>query len=79
MKLGDSYGKLAHEIRILTPIQLSIDSLREKYRNKFTNQSQEFEKYLETINNKLKTSKMVMNFQILQECQDQSLKKIIVS
>ncbi|MDC0488920.1 HAMP domain-containing protein, partial [Pelagibacteraceae bacterium] len=41
--------KLAHEIKNpLTPIQLSIDSLREKYKDKLENQSQDFEKYLET-------------------------------
>ena len=36
----------------LTPIQLSIDSLREKYKNKLTQDGKNFEKYLETINNK---------------------------
>ena len=40
--------KLAHEIKNpLTPIQLSIDNLRENI-NKLT-ESNEFEKYLETI------------------------------
>ncbi|MDC0530179.1 HAMP domain-containing protein, partial [Pelagibacteraceae bacterium] len=35
--------KLAHEIKNpLTPIQLSIDSLREKYKDKLENQSQDF-------------------------------------
>jgi two-component system nitrogen regulation sensor histidine kinase NtrY len=37
--------KLAHEIKNpLTPIQLSIDSLREKYKSKLASGSQEFEK-----------------------------------
>ena len=43
--------KLAHEIKNpLTPIQLSIDSLREKYKNKLEDKGSQFEKYLETIN-----------------------------
>ena len=46
--------KLAHEIKNpLTPIQLSIDSLREKYKAQLKNQSQEYEKYLETINTRI--------------------------
>ncbi len=54
--------KLAHEIKNpLTPIQLSIDSLREKYKNKFNNQSQEFEKYLETINRQIKDIEKLVN------------------
>ena len=47
--------KLAHEIKNpLTPIQLSIDSLREKYKEKLTDESKNFEKYLETINVRIK-------------------------
>ena len=43
--------KLAHEIKNpLTPIQLSIDRLREKYSSKISSDSKDFEKYLETIN-----------------------------
>ena len=54
--------KLAHEIKNpLTPIQLSIDSLREKYKNKLNNQSQEFEKYLETINRQIKDIEKLVN------------------
>ena len=35
--MGECCRKLAHEIKNpLTPIQLSIDSLREKYKNKLT-------------------------------------------
>ena len=46
--------KLAHEIKNpLTPIQLSIDSLREKYKDKLTNEAKDFEKYLETINRQI--------------------------
>ena len=54
--------KLAHEIKNpLTPIQLSIDSLREKYKDKFSNENQEFEKYLETINRQIKDIEKLVN------------------
>ena len=54
--------KLAHEIKNpLTPIQLSIDSLREKYKDKLTNQSKDFEKYLETINRQIKDIEKLVN------------------
>ena len=54
--------KLAHEIKNpLTPIQLSIDSLREKYRDKLTNESKNFEKYLETINRQIKDIEKLVN------------------
>ena len=50
--------KLAHEIKNpLTPIQLSIDSLREKYKSKLPNNSQDFEKYLKQLIDKLKILK----------------------
>ncbi len=54
--------KLAHEIKNpLTPIQLSIDSLREKYKNALSNQSQDFEKYLQTINRQIKDIEKLVN------------------
>ncbi len=54
--------KLAHEIKNpLTPIQLSIDSLREKYKNKLADESQEFERYLETINRQIKDIEKLVN------------------
>ena len=54
--------KLAHEIKNpLTPIQLSIDSLREKYKEKLNNESFEFEKYLETINRQVKDIEKLVN------------------
>ena len=54
--------KLAHEIKNpLTPIQLSIDSLREKYKDKLLNDGQEFEKYLETINRQIKDIEKLVN------------------
>ena len=54
--------KLAHEIKNpLTPIQLSIDSLREKYKDKLTNEGKDFEKYLETINRQIKDIEKLVN------------------
>ena len=70
--------KLAHEIKNpLTPIQLSIDSLREKYKNKLTNESQDFEKYLETINRQIKDiEKLVNEFSNFARMPSPILKKI---
>jgi len=54
--------KLAHEIKNpLTPIQLSIDSLREKYKKKLNNEGLEFEKYLETISRQVKDIEKLVN------------------
>ncbi len=54
--------KLAHEIKNpLTPIQLSIDSLREKYRDKLIKEGKDFEKYLETINRQIKDIEKLVN------------------
>ncbi len=54
--------KLAHEIKNpLTPIQLSIDRLREKYSSKLTNNSEDFEKYLQTINRQIKDIEGLVN------------------
>ena len=54
--------KLAHEIKNpLTPIQLSIDSLREKYKNKLNERKDDFEKYLETINRQIKDIEKLVN------------------
>ena len=54
--------KLAHEIKNpLTPIQLSIDSLREKYKDKLINERPDFEKYLETINRQIKDIEKLVN------------------
>ena len=54
--------KLAHEIKNpLTPIQLSIDSLREKYKEKLTHEKKDFEKYLETINRQIKDIEKLVN------------------
>jgi two-component system nitrogen regulation sensor histidine kinase NtrY len=54
--------KLAHEIKNpLTPIQLSIDSLREKYKDKLISEGKNFEKYLETINRQIKDIEKLVN------------------
>jgi two-component system nitrogen regulation sensor histidine kinase NtrY len=54
--------KLAHEIKNpLTPIQLSIDSLREKFKDKLTGESKDFERYLETINRQIKDIEKLVN------------------
>jgi len=54
--------KLAHEIKNpLTPIQLSIDSLREKYKDRLVDNSSEFENYLETINRQIKDIEKLVN------------------
>ncbi len=54
--------KLAHEIKNpLTPIQLSIDSLREKYKDQLKDQSKDFEKYLETINRQIRDIEKLVN------------------
>ena len=54
--------KLAHEIKNpLTPIQLSIDSLREKYKKKLLNEGKDFENYLETINRQIKDIEKLVN------------------
>ena len=55
--------KLAHEIKNpLTPIQLSIDRLREKPSNKFEGDKKEFNTYLETINRQIIDKKLVDEF-----------------
>ena len=54
--------KLAHEIKNpLTPIQLSIDRLREKFGSKLTSEKKDFEKYLETINRQIKDIENLVN------------------
>ena len=54
--------KLAHEIKNpLTPIQLSIDRLREKYSSKISTGGEDFEKYLETINRQIKDIENLVN------------------
>jgi two-component system, NtrC family, nitrogen regulation sensor histidine kinase NtrY len=54
--------KLAHEIKNpLTPIQLSIDRLREKYASKISDGHDEFVSYLQTINRQIKDIERLVN------------------
>ena len=54
--------KLAHEIKNpLTPIQLSIDGLREKYANKLKDGNDNFVNYLQTINRQIKDIEKLVN------------------
>tara|TARA_E500000331_G_C17039413_1_gene618824 strand:- start:59 stop:793 length:735 start_codon:yes stop_codon:yes gene_type:complete len=54
--------KLAHEIKNpLTPIQLSIDRLKEKYSTQIKADSENFEKYLSTINRQIKDIENLVN------------------
>ena len=73
--------KLAHEIKNpLTPIQLSIDRLKEKYSDKLKDQNNEFGDYLETINKQIKDIKKLVNeFSDFARMPSPILKKINVS
>ena len=76
---GNLSRKLAHEIKNpLTPIQLTIDRIKDKYTNKISNEDQaHFKENLKIINNQIKQiENLVMNFLILQECQNQFLRKM---
>ena len=54
--------KLAHEIKNpLTPIQLSIDRLQEKFYKKITEGQDEFKNYLHTINRQIKDIENLVN------------------
>jgi len=54
--------KLAHEIKNpLTPIQLSIDRLKEKYSNKINDGQEDFVNYLETINRQIRDIENLAN------------------
>ena len=72
---------MAHEIKNpLTPIQLSIDSLREKFKKKLTYEGKDFEKYLETINRQIKDiEKLVNEFSNFARMPRPILKKIDVT
>jgi len=73
--------KLAHEIKNpLTPIQLSIDRLKEKYSDKLKDQKNEFGDYLETINKQIQDIKKLVNeFSDFARMPSPILKKINVS
>ena len=54
--------KLAHEIKNpLTPIQLSIDRLKEKYASQISEKNNEFSNYLSTINKQIKDIEKLVN------------------
>jgi two-component system, NtrC family, nitrogen regulation sensor histidine kinase NtrY len=54
--------KLAHEIKNpLTPIQLSIDRLREKYMDRMDDDKDNFSNYLETINKQIRDIENLVN------------------
>ena len=54
--------KLAHEIKNpLTPIQLSIDRIKEKYLTKIGNDNKNFANYLNTINKQIKDIEYLIN------------------
>jgi two-component system nitrogen regulation sensor histidine kinase NtrY len=54
--------KLAHEIKNpLTPIQLSIDRLQEKFYGKISKDKDEFKNYLTTINRQIKDIESLVN------------------
>ena len=54
--------KLAHEIKNpLTPIQLSIDRIREQYLNKIKDDDKKFVSYLDTINKQIKDIEHLVN------------------
>ena len=54
--------KLAHEIKNpLTPIQLSIDRLKEKYSSKINEDKSQFNEYLLTINRQIKDIEKLVN------------------
>jgi len=54
--------KLAHEIKNpLTPIQLSIDRIQEKFYKKITEDKDEFTNYLSTINRQIKDIENLVN------------------
>jgi len=58
----DVARKLAHEIKNpLTPIQLSIDRLKEKYLDKVGNEGKNFSSYLETISKQIKDIELLVN------------------
>jgi len=58
----DVARKLAHEIKNpLTPIQLSIDRIREKYFNQIKDDKENFSSYLNTITKQIKTIEHLLN------------------
>ena len=60
---GNLSRKLAHEIKNpLTPIQLTIDRIKDKYTNKISNEDQKnFKENLKIINNQIKQIENLVN------------------
>ena len=73
--------KLAHEIKNpLTPIQLSIDRLREKYLEKISDGKDNFSKYLDTMNKQIKDIENLVNeFSDFARMPKPKMKKIIIN
>jgi len=73
--------KLAHEIKNpLTPIQLSIDRIREKYLNKIANKDENLSDYLDTITKQIKDIEFLVNeFSDFARMPKPVLKKIDIS
>ena len=73
--------KLAHEIKNpLTPIQLSIDRLQEKFYKKISNGKEEFKNYLTTINRQIKYIESLVNeFSSFARMPNPVLKKIEIN
>ena len=54
--------KLAHEIKNpLTPIQLSLDSIRDKFKNQITSNSDQFDQHILLINQQIKEISSLLN------------------
>ena len=72
--------KLAHEIKNpLTPIQLSIDRLKEKYSVQINDGKSDFKDYLETINRQIKDIENLVNeFSNFARMPNPQLKKISI-
>ncbi len=70
--------KLAHEIKNpLTPIQLSIDRIKEKYSSQIKENKNDFSNYLETINRQIKDiEKLVSEFSDFARMPSPQMKKI---
>ena len=73
--------KLAHEIKNpLTPIQLSIDRLQEKFYKKISDGQDEFKNYLTTINRQIKDiEKLVNEFSSFARLPNPVLRKVEIS
>ena len=77
----DVARKLAHEIKNpLTPIQLSIDRIREKYLKKIDDNSNNFSSYLDTITKQIRDIEHLVNeFSDFARMPKPSLKEIYLS